>query len=77
MNTNLKLTNEDISELIYLLYNAPIDISHKNKRIFAMNGFWYTSVNEELTSNTFENFHDAVCWLLNPFWEEANGHPYA
>ena len=76
MNTNFKFTTKDMSELSYLLYNAPIDISVQNRRIFAMNGFWYTSIDKELTPNTFEDFHDAVCWLLNPFWEEANGHPY-
>ena len=76
MNENLRFTNKDISELIYLLHNAPIDISYKDKRIIPMNGLWYPSNNGEMNLDAFENFHDAVCWLLNPFWEQANGHPY-
>jgi hypothetical protein len=76
MNTGLKFTDKDVSELKYLLHNAPINISHRNKEIIPMNGYWYTSIDGKMTDNTFEEFHDAVCWLLNPFWEEVNGHPY-
>ena len=76
MNTGLKFTDKDVSELKYLLHNAPISISLQDKKIIPMNGYWYTSLKGHLTTNTFEDFHDAVCWLLSPFWETANGHPY-
>lgn len=76
MSTGLKFTSKDVSELIYLLYNAPVSISQGNKKIIPMNGYWYTAIDEKMTENTFEEFHDAICWLLNPYWEQANGHPY-
>jgi hypothetical protein len=77
MNTELKFTSEDKSELTYLLYNAPVDIAHRDKRIVPMNGLWYPFVENRSEGDGFENFHDAIVWLLNPFWEQANGHPYA
>lgn len=76
MNTSLKFTKDDMQEFIYLLYNAPIDITYKEKRIIPMNGLWYPSDNGEIDLDAFDNFHDAMKWLLNPFWEEATGHPY-
>jgi len=75
MNGQLEFTEKDRSELIYLLYNAPVDIAHKNKRIIPMNSFWYPS-EDGVVGEAFETFHEAVVWLMNPFWEQANGHKY-
>lgn len=76
MNNGLNFTDEDRKELIYLLYNAPVEISHRDKSIVPMNGFWYPFDDNRSAGDGFETFHEAAVWLMNPFWKEANGHPY-
>lgn len=76
MNGPLNFTDKDRQELTYLLFNSNICISSLNKKIVPMGGYWYPYENDKDAGRGFEKFHDAVVWLMNPFWEEATGHPY-
>jgi len=66
------------SGLSYLIRHAPIDIVCENRAIVWMNYRWYLRKDNVFLDESFpeNDFDKALKWLVDPFWERNNGHPY-
>ena len=66
----------DFDEFKYLMRNSPIRISIDNRDVVFMNERWYMLTDNKMQDESVKTFHEAMKWLVNPFWEKENKHPY-
>jgi hypothetical protein len=70
------MNEKEISELAYLLKNAPVNLTCRDHEIGFMNGSWYCFIAGSY-QDKFDDFHLAMSWLVNQFWIKERGHPYS
>jgi hypothetical protein len=70
--------SDNFSEFMYVMSHAPVDLVCLDRKLIFMNGFWYSVEKGNLSDRVFtkENFHEAIKWLVDPFWIKENKHPY-